>query len=162
MLYKAFSAVLSLALLLTGALALGGTSAAQAGWMLTTTAAPAKAAATMMPTGQAPTVKGTNLGVLGWSYTITWPSTPMLNGHPVTGYVIARTSSTGGGSVLAGGSCSPVNLLGLGFPPVIPASTTASQSCTDASLLTGGVPKYQVTPVVGNWRGTPSPWTTAS
>ena len=162
MLRTTLSAVLSLALLLTGALALGGTSTAHAGWMLTTTAAPAKAAATMMPTGQAPTVKGTNLGILGWSYTISWPSTPMLNGHPVTGYIITRAPSAGGASVLAGGGCAPVNLFGAGFPPVLPASPGATQSCTDASLLTGGVPKYQVTPVVGNWRGTPSPWTTAA
>jgi len=162
MLSKAISAALSTALLLAGALALGGTQTASASWVLTTPAAPARAAATTMPTGQLPTVKGTNLGVLGWSYTVTWPSTPTLDGTPVTGYLVTRAAASGGGSALAGGTCAPVNLLGLGFSAIVPANAGATQSCTETSLVTLGSPKYQVTPVYGNWRGAPSPWATAT
>ena len=164
MLHRLLASTAALAVLLPGGLALSPTPKASAAWRLTSPAAPAMAAATTVAAGQAPTVRGVNLGVLGYQFTVSWPASSMMNGQPVTGYVVTGMSSASGGSasVLASGTCAGVNLLGFGVGAAVPHIAGAIQSCTDGSLVNLGTVKYQVTPVYGNWRGTPSPWVTAS
>ena len=161
MLHRLLSAAAALAVLLTGTGALSSHSTAEAAWRLTSAPAPAAAAAATMPAGQAPTITGLDLGLAGYSYTVTWPSATMVNGHPVTGYVISRATGSGG-SVLATGTCAGVSLLGIGGSKAVPHVTGAVQSCTETSLVSLGHPQYRVMPVYGNWHGIASPWATAS
>jgi len=152
-----FTALLVAAVAVVG---LSGTTPAQAAWGTAGVGAGRQAAMTM-PTGSAPTVTMTTAVVglgLVRTYTVTWPRTELHAGMPVTAYRVTRTSTLGV-AVLSGGTCSGVTVLGLGFPTYVPADVAAlTHSCTDTSAVDLGVVRYAITPVYGNWVGTPSVW----
>ena len=146
----------SLLLAASAVVVLGATPPAEAAWA-TTGVGPAVQKAMAMPAGTTPlSVTGTSFGVVGRSYTITWPTAWLHSGRPATGYIVSRQSSLLGLALLSGGSCAGLLTLGRYLPADAAAAT---QSCTDESLVTLGTVRYSVTPVYGNWRGTPSAWT---
>lgn len=164
MLHRLLTLTVALAVLLTGSLALAPAPDAAAAWRLTSAATPAMAKATAIAAQRSPTVRGVDLGTLGYRYTVSWPASAMMNGQSVTGYLVTRMSPAvgGGTSALAGGTCAGISILGLGAGPAVPHAASAIQSCTDDSLVNLGAVKYQITPVYGNWRGQPSTWVTTT
>lgn len=150
-----------LAALLVVAVAVAGLAAtpAQASWSSAGAGAGRQVAMTMSA-GNAPTVTMASATVLGLgvvrTYTLTWPRSDVSSGTPVTGYRITRTSTLGP-AVLGTGTCTGITVVGLGLPAYVPANPSAStQSCTDISTVDLGVVRYAITPVYGNWTGSPS------
>lgn len=161
---RLLSLAASLVVLLAGTLTLGGTPHAAAGWKLTSPPAPAMAAATTIAATPTPTVTTVNLVGLYVRYTVTWPSVAMTNGMPVTGYQVSKTMVGGnGGTLLSGGTCAgTLTVLGLGAIKAMPHASGTSQTCYEEALISAGTPRYQITPIFGNyWRGATSSWVTA-
>jgi hypothetical protein len=90
------------------------------------------AAATVMPTGLAPTGSAT-----GSSVTLRWPAVTLGDGAPVQGYVIRLYDAASGTEVPVGAACSGV------------VTTT---SCTESGVGPGTW-VYTDTPVMQNWTG---------
>lgn len=156
--HRIITVLACLTTVLTGAVLLGATPSASAAWAITSTAAPAKAAAAAIPSPDKPTVTGLDLGALGTSFTITWPSVIMTNGMAVTGYLVTRTTTNGTTNLLAGGTCAGTAILGLSVSKAVKPVPGPTQSCTETALLAGGKAMYQITPLHGPWRGASSGW----
>jgi hypothetical protein len=122
-----------------GLLAIGPSSPALAAWSAQASGS-AAGAATVMPTGTAPSGSTSGLNV-----TISWTAAAMGNGAAVAGYTISRYNASGGAKVTAGAGCS---------------GTVTSTTCTEDGVP-AGTWVYTDTPVQGHWTGGESPDSTA-
>ncbi|MBT8161147.1 MULTISPECIES: OmpL47-type beta-barrel domain-containing protein [Arthrobacter] len=94
------------------------------------------AKADTVPQGSTPAVS-----LNGTSATVSWAAVATPRGNAVTGYTVARySSSTGGTKVAAGGGC---------------AGTVTTLRCTEQNVP-DGTWYYAVTPVISLWTGTES------
>ena len=106
---------------------------ALAAW-LATGAGNSHARAQIVTSGNAPTV-----GATGSAVTVSWSSSTLSGGGPVSGYVIRRYT-TGGTIQTIGSAC---------------AGTIAALTCTEAGVP-NGTWRYSATPVRANWAGNES------
>ncbi len=127
----------SLALSLAGgvSLALGPASPALAAWSAHGSAS-AAGAATVMPTGTAPSGSASGVNV-----TISWTAAKMASGTAVAGYTISRYNASSGASATVNANCS---------------GTVTTTTCTEDSVP-AGTWVYTDTPVQGHWTGGQSP-----
>src|SRR6185312_11995612 len=90
-----------------------------------------------LPAGSAP-----NASATGTSVDLAWAATTFSS--PVDGYIVHSYDAATGTSRSIGPSCSGV---------------LAALSCTDTAIP-DGTWYYTITPVLGNWRGSPGPAST--
>lgn len=130
---------LALAIAAVVCLVIGPSSPALAAWSAQASGS-AAGAATVMPTGTAPSGS-----VSGLNVTISWNAAKMGNGAAVAGYTISRYNAATGASVTVAAGCS---------------GTVTSTTCTE-DIVPAGTWLYTDTPVQEHWTGGQSPDSTA-
>lgn len=96
----------------------------------------AAGAATVMPTGNAPSVS-----VAGSNVTVRWSAATLPGGVDVAGYIVQRFNAATGQLATIGPSC---------------AGVVTSTTCTETGVPAGSW-VYTDTPVQANWSGSQSP-----
>src|SRR4029453_15912479 len=122
------------------AIVVAGTAATAWAYWTTNAAAGSHGSAVASTVNQGPTPTA-NLAALGREVSVSWGTSTLANGAPVTGYLVKRYPAGGGvGTISPIGTC---------------AGTVAATSCLEDDVP-AGTWKYTVTPVVGTWRGAES------
>ena len=126
---------LALALSAAASLGMGPATPALAAWAVQASGS-AAGAATVMPTGAAPSGSASDVNV-----TISWTAAKMGNGTAVAGYTITRHNASTGAPATVGAGCS---------------GTVTSTTCTEDNVP-AGMWVYTDTPVQDHWTGGQSP-----